>query len=188
MLKRDDITGGTSTGERTGNVSKDVQHVEFSIPSSYDLDAEDKDYIEVGYEDGNNNEDRNGLYEDENDSHTHPSSHPGFGFPSLRADGSLALTSNPVLNGMLAESYNDVIKMYTKEDEISETVFGNELEDSEFEGSDRFNSFGYGNNIVTDDGVQGAREGHERNKGGMVEKEDRRVKARARYRYVCMYA
>jgi hypothetical protein len=38
---------------------------------------------------------------------------------------------------MLVESYNHVIKMYANKNEISETVFGNELEDCEFEGSDR---------------------------------------------------
>jgi hypothetical protein len=41
LLKRDDITGGTSTGERTGAVSKEVQHVEFTIPPSYDIDGEE---------------------------------------------------------------------------------------------------------------------------------------------------
>jgi hypothetical protein len=65
----------------------------------------------VGNEDNLDGEGgRNGLYDDEND--IHPSSHPGFGSPSIRADGSLALTSNPALNGMLYVYIYIYIYMY----------------------------------------------------------------------------
>jgi hypothetical protein len=48
-------------------------------------------------------------------SHIHPASHPAFGSPPLRADGTLDLTSNSTLNGLLTESLRNVIESYTGE-------------------------------------------------------------------------
>ena len=46
-------------------------------------------------------------------SHLHPSSHPAFGSPPVRSDGSLVLTSNAALNGLILESFDDIVSRYT---------------------------------------------------------------------------
>lgn len=119
------------TVKEVGPRERGDQHVGFTIPTSnYHGEREEEgDYIEVGdedavregYEDENleaSSRDRD-LQDMEGDygkagpySHTHPSSHPAFGTPSLSPDGSLSLTNNPALNGMLVESFNGILRMY----------------------------------------------------------------------------
>jgi hypothetical protein len=53
-------------------------------------------------------------------SHIHPASHPAFGSPPLRADGTMDLTGNSALNGLLTESLRNVIDSYTGDSSRSE--------------------------------------------------------------------